>query len=117
MMSLTTRSRLANWTAVLLLLVFFTTRIHNLLVLPVFLDEASHITRAQYVWQDKPLLLLETGKALAPYMIALFWPFQGQIFIGRFVVILLGLIGLAACYAVGKALYSRQAGLLAMLMW
>src|SRR5258705_8214947 len=117
MMHFTARSRFANWTAVLLLLVFFFTRIHNLLVLPVFLDEASHITRAQYVWQDKPLYLLETGKVLAPYMMALFWPFHGQIFIGRFVIILLGLIGLAACYGVGKMLYSRQAGLLAMLLW
>ncbi|MEP7284307.1 MAG: glycosyltransferase family 39 protein [Chloroflexota bacterium] len=103
--------------AAALLFIFFLTRIHNLLALPIFLDEASHITRAQYVWQDKPLYLLSTGKVLAPYLMAIFWPFQGPVFLGRFVVILLGLIGIAACYAIGRELYSRQAGLLAMVLW
>src|SRR5262249_13871635 len=109
--------RLSTWAAVLLLFVFFLTRIHNLLALPVFLDEASHITRAQFVWQDKPLYLLTTGKALAPYLTALFWPFVGQVFIGRYAVILIELSGIASCYAVGRDLYSRNAGLLGMALW
>src|SRR5437763_934797 len=110
-------SRLSAWAAVFLLLIYSFTRIHNLLALPVFLDEASHITRAQFVWQDKPLYLLTTGKALAPYLMALFWPFTGQIFIGRYVVILLELVGIASCYAVGRDLHSRNAGLLGMALW
>src|SRR5258707_2751829 len=94
-------SRLAAWAAVVLLVIYFFTRIHNLLALPVFLDEASHITRAQYVRQDKPLYLLTTGKALAPYLMALFSPFVGQVFIGRYVLSLLRLVGIASCYVIG----------------
>ncbi len=105
------------WIAVVFLLVFWFSRLHNLLILPTFLDEASHITRAQWVWQGRPLYLLETGKALAPYLAALFWPFTAPVFIGRYVVVLLGAIGLASVYAVGRQLHSRQAGLLAMLLW
>jgi len=114
---LTVRARAWSWGAVLCLLIFWISRTHNLLVLPTFLDEASHITRAQWVWQGRPFYLLETGKALAPYLAALFWPFTAPMFIGRYVVVLLGAIGLAAVYAVGRELHSRQAGLLAMALW
>src|SRR5437667_5996816 len=93
-----------SWIAILFLFVFWLSRTHNLLILPTFLDEASHITRAQWVWQGRPLYLLETGKALAPYLAALFWPFTAPLFIGRYVVVLLEAIGLAAVYAVGREL-------------
>ncbi len=110
-------ARAWTWGAVLLLLIFWVSRLHNLLALPIFLDEASHITRAQWVWEGRPLYLLETGKALAPYLAAVFWPFAGAPFIGRFVVVLVGAIGLASVYAVGRELHSRQAGVLAMALW
>ena len=55
-----------SWIAILFLFVFWLSRTHNLLILPTFLDEASHITRAQWVWQGRPLYLLETGKAPYP---------------------------------------------------
>src|SRR3954470_10124073 len=108
------KRRASSWIAVFFLLVFWFSRTHNLLILPMFLDEASHLTRAQGVWQGRPLYLLETGKALAPYLAALFWPFTAPLFIGRYVVVLLEAIGLASVYAVGRELHSRQAGLLAM---
>src|SRR5260221_11617553 len=113
----TIKSRFSFYAPVLLLLLYWVSRMYHLLVLPVFLDEASHITRAQWVWQDQPLYLLTTGKVLAPYLMAVFWPFQGEIFIGRYIVVLIALIGIAACYAVGRELHSRQAGLLAMALW
>jgi hypothetical protein len=102
---------------VLLLLLFWASRLHEVLRLPLFLDEASHLTRAQWVWEGQPWYLLETGKALAPYLSAAFWPFAAAPFIGRVVVVLLGLIGMAAAYAVGRALHSREAGLLTMGLW
>lgn len=87
------------------------------MTLPLFLDEASHLTRAQWVWEGKPLYLLETGKALAPYLAAALWPFVGAPFLGRVVVVLLGLIGLAAAYAVGRDLHSPRVGWLTALLW
>jgi 4-amino-4-deoxy-L-arabinose transferase-like glycosyltransferase len=113
----TSKRHAAAWVAVLFLFIFWLSRTHNLLTLPTFLDEASHLTRAQWVWQGRPFYLLETGKALAPYLAALFWPFTAPVFIGRYVVVLLGAIGLASVYAVGRELHSRQAGLLAMTLW
>ncbi|HVO41050.1 MAG TPA: glycosyltransferase family 39 protein [Aggregatilineales bacterium] len=111
------RPRLASGIAVALLLIYFATRLYHLMALPFFLDEASHLTRAQMVWQGQPLYLLETGKALAPYLAALCWPFAGAPFIGRLMVVLLGAIGLASAYAVGRDLHSRRAGLLVMALW
>src|SRR5215468_1255312 len=98
------------WIAVGLLLVFWISRVHNLLALPLFLDESSHLTRSQWVWQGRPLYLLETGKMLAPYLAALFWPFSAAPFIGRYVVVMLGSIGIASAYGVGRELHSRSAG-------
>ena len=106
---------LASYTAVLL--AFWGSRLHNLLTLPLFLDEATHLTRAQAVWQGKPFDLLLTGKAFVPYLAALFDPFSAAPFIGRFVVVLIGLVGIASACALGRALYSREAGLLAGTLW
>lgn len=112
-----TRHRAWLWAATILLVLFFLSRLYHLMILPLFLDEASHITRAQWVWQGKPFYLLETGKALAPYVAAIFWPFTAAPFIGRFVVVLFGAIGLASAYAVGRELHSRNVGLLCMAFW
>lgn len=100
-----------------LLLWYWITRTHALLTLPLFLDEGSHLYRAQMVWEGSPLYLLETGKALAPYLAAFFDPYHGTMFIGRYVVILLGVIGLGSAYGVGRALHSRAAGLVVMVLW
>src|SRR5579859_6022362 len=96
------RSRLSLWLPILVLLIYAVLRLYHLMTLPIFLDEASHITRAQWVWQGKPLYTLTTGKALAPYVMSIFWPFVAGPFIGRYVVVLFGLIGISACYAVGR---------------
>lgn len=103
--------------ATLILLAFFITRLHGLLTMPLFMDEATHITRSQAVWQGKPFDLLLTGKALTPYFAALFYPFDGAIWIGRYVVVLVGGIGIAAVMVLARALHSRSAGILAGILW
>jgi 4-amino-4-deoxy-L-arabinose transferase-like glycosyltransferase len=105
------------WLAAFCLLLFWISRTYNLLTLPLFLDEATHLTRAQWVWEGRPFYLLETGKALAPYVAALFWPYTAAPFIGRYIVVLFGALGLASAFAVGRELHSRQAGLLGMALW
>lgn len=102
---------------VVLLIAFWLSRLHELLLLPLFLDEASHLTRAQWVWEGRPLYLLETGKALAPYLSALLNPYNAAPFVGRIVVVLISAVGLAAAYAVGRMLHSRLVGLLTMILW
>jgi hypothetical protein len=107
----------AFWLAALLLGLFWLSRTHSLLSLPLFLDEASHLYRAQLVWEGRPFFLLETGKALAPYLAALFNPYHAAPFVGRYVVILVGAVGLASAYGVGRRLHSDTLGLAAMLLW
>jgi 4-amino-4-deoxy-L-arabinose transferase-like glycosyltransferase len=109
--------RLFVFGAALLLILYFVTRLHGLLTLPLFMDEATHITRSQAVWQGHPLDLLLTGKSLGPYFAALFYPFSGAAWIGRYVVVLLGGVGIASTIALGRAIHSRAAGLLAGLLW
>src|SRR5258708_35992609 len=92
----TVNSRFSFYAPVLLLLLYWVSRMYHLLILPVFLDEASHITRAQWVWQDQRLCLLSTGEALAPYLVAGFWPFHGWPFIGRCGELSLGAGGISA---------------------
>jgi 4-amino-4-deoxy-L-arabinose transferase-like glycosyltransferase len=101
----------------LILLGYFITRMVGLLTLPLFMDEATHLTRAQAVWQGKPLDLLVTGKAFTNYLAALFYPFEGAIWIGRYVVVLIGGIGIASGIALARALYSRVAGIVAGVLW
>jgi hypothetical protein len=69
------------------------------------------------VWEGQPFYLLETGKALAPYLTAALWPYEGVTLLGRIVVVLLGMIGLAAAYAVGRELHSPRVGVLTMVLW
>lgn len=109
------RTWIALCTGVLLL--FWLSRLHHLLTLPLFMDEATHLTRAQAVWQGKPFELLLTGKALGPYLAAAFYPFFGAPWLGRFVIVLVGSIGIAAVMALGRALHSRQVGLLSGVLW
>ncbi|MHB8629835.1 MAG: ArnT family glycosyltransferase [Aggregatilineales bacterium] len=102
---------------VILLLAFFVTRMYHLLALPLFMDEATHLTRAQAAWQGHPFDLLLTGKAFAPYLAAIFNPFVGAPFIGRYVVVAIGAIGLASAIGLGRALHSRVAGVLTGALW
>jgi len=81
------------------------------------MDEATHLTRAQASWQGHPFDLLLSGKALAPYLAALFDPFVGAPFIGRYVVVAIGAIGLTSALGLGRALHSAAAGVLVGLLW
>ncbi len=109
--------RVFLFAVVLLFLLFFATRLHGLLALPLFMDEATHLTRSQAVWQGKPLELLLTGKALGPYLAALLDPFNAAPFVGRFAVLLISLIGVASVAALARMLQSRAAGLVAAALW
>jgi hypothetical protein len=102
---------------VTLLIVYIATRLHHLLVLPIFIDEALHLTRSQMVLQGHPFEPLLNSKALALYVASLFDPFVNAPFVGRAAVVLIGLIGLSSAMALGRVLHSRAAGLIAGTIW
>lgn len=98
----------------LLLLIAFGIRAHLVEAIPPFNDESLHVRRAENVFSDR-------DTALTPYKtLVYFWvgAFQPErlhaIFIGRTVIGLFALLGLAGTYALGRLLFSRWAGSLAL---
>jgi len=110
--------RLTRWPEILLLLLFFTTRLIALDALPLHNDEGLHLTRAVEVWNGHPFYDIEDGKVINVWVIALFYPRVDPVFTGRIATVFVGLIGLAGGIALGRLASGRRAGgLLAGLLW
>ncbi|MBX3080431.1 MAG: glycosyltransferase family 39 protein [Anaerolineae bacterium] len=105
------------WLFVLCLLGYFLMRLPNLLALPAHVDEGDSLLWAQLAQQGHPLRMVEKGKVLIMAFTALIGPFSGGLFVARFMVLLTGVVGLAAIYACARKMHSPQAGLLAALLW
>ncbi len=105
-----------GWLIVLLLLIALFVRIHHITALPPFNDESLHIRRAEIVWSLEDLnISLKPGKLLTYYWMGLFGADRLHgIFVGRTVVGLFSLLGLAGTYAVGRRLFGTWGGILAL---
>ncbi|MBN1122881.1 MAG: glycosyltransferase family 39 protein, partial [Anaerolineae bacterium] len=104
--------------ALLILLGSATIRIVRLDDTPLYLDEATHVMRAeQVVTQGDIYAGIVADKALFPMVLAIFKPLgpEGP-FLGRMISVWAGLIGVAGCIALGKSLGSTRVGLLAGLI-
>lgn len=102
---------------ILLLLLFWLTRQTALEALPLHNDEGLHLTRALEVWQGHPFWEIRDGKIINHWLIALFYPQQEPVFMGRIATIFTGMIGLAAALALGQCLSGGWGALLAGLLW
>jgi 4-amino-4-deoxy-L-arabinose transferase-like glycosyltransferase len=105
------------WLMVACLLAYWLMRLPNLLALPAHTDEGEYLLWAQWAWQGDPLHMLEQGKVLIIASTALLNPFTGGLFIARYLVLLSGIVGMAAIFAAGRKLHLPQTGLLAVLLW
>lgn len=86
--------------------------------LPLHNDEGLHLTRAVEVWNLHPFYDIEDGKVVGVWAIALFYPQNAPVFVGRIATVFVGLIGLAAGIALGRLASGRHAGgWLAGLFW
>jgi len=106
------------WLLVLLLLVAFFVRAHQINALPPFNDESHHIRRAEMVWsfQDADLSFT-VGKLLTYYWLGIFHPERlDAVHVARSATALFALLGLAAAYALGRWMFGAWAGLLAVYM-
>lgn len=112
-----TASRLAG--VVALLLIAFAVRAHAALAMPIFNDESLHIGRAQIVWTfDSPATSFTAGKLLGYYWLGAFgFDRLDALHGGRLVFALAVLLGAAATYRVGRALFGHAVGLLALLFY
>jgi 4-amino-4-deoxy-L-arabinose transferase-like glycosyltransferase len=99
----------------MLLLLYFATRLFRLTLLPMFVDEAFHMGWALQMAQEG--LLAESGdsgKFLVIWLMSLVLPFFGDhvLWLGRFISISFGLLGLVGCYVLGRRLFDRRVGLI-----
>src|SRR5690606_175379 len=118
-LTLTRQSRLSLAAVVALLLIVFAVRAHNALAMPIFNDESLHIGRAQIVWTfDSPATSFTAGKLLGYYWLGAFgFDRLDALHGGRLVFALAVLLGAAATYRVGRALFGHAVGLLALLFY
>lgn len=99
--------------------VFLFWRVHLIDVnMPYFIDELNHINRARIVWTFEDLHVSTTpGKFLLYYYLGLFdIPPNLPGWIARTATTILTLIGAAGTYALARTLFSRNAGLLALVL-
>jgi hypothetical protein len=94
-------------------------RLYNLRLLPIFLDETTHIQWSLNIWHahgkeifgalNEPLA---DGKLLHILLLSLVSPWAPDPLLGsRLISVLAGTVSLWSCYAIGKRLYGVQAGL------
>jgi hypothetical protein len=82
----------------LLLLVFWGSRIAQLDALPLHVDEGIHIRTALMVYEGDPLWRVSNGKIIGHWPIALFQPQQATAFVSRMATVFVSILGLAAGY-------------------
>ncbi len=100
-----------------LLITYFFMRLHNVLALPLFMDEGFHIRAAGAALQGD-LVAPGQGYLLHTWINALLGPQPpGAPWTARVGTILIGLAGLAALYALARGFVSRRAGFLAAALW
>lgn len=107
------RAHTARLVALLcILLGQFYLRIHNILEMPIYVDEIRHIERAAIVYKfDVNPLALSHGKLLTYYWIGLFSPqlTLNGLFVARASVALISLVTGAALAAIARDLFGRRA--------
>ncbi len=107
-----------QWLEILILLVFFGSRVTALDALPLHNDEGLHLSRAVEVWNLHPFFDIEDGKVAGVWLIALFYPQSAPVFAGRIATVFVGLVGCAAGMALARrASQRRGAGFVAGLIW
>lgn len=100
-----------------LLLLLFTTRLHNLTALPLHNDEGLHLTRARAVWDGFPFWDISDGKIINHWLIAAFYPQNAPDFVARVPTIFVAVIGAAAGYALVRHVFGGRAALWGVLLW
>jgi hypothetical protein len=100
-----------------LLLLYLLTRLPGLDVLPLHNDEGLHLTRAVEVWNGHPFWAISDGKIINHWPIAALDPRHAPLYAGRLPTLLVGLLGLAAGYALTRRLAGETGAVLAAALW
>ncbi len=96
------------------MLMFLWMRLHQLDEIPLFIDEAIAVERADDVLDGIYLQHASQGKFLQPYLYLLFQAQQGAWFVARAVALLMTCLGMAAGLAIARCYGGFQAAALAI---
>lgn len=104
---------------VVLLGLYFTTRLINLTLLPVFTDEATYIQFAQAIGQDLfAPLRIGVSKFTHTWLAAAFLVLPGDpLRSTRWTSVFAGGLSLLGIYFIGRQIYSRRVGIIAALLY
>jgi hypothetical protein len=103
-----------------LLILYFTSRLYHLANFPMFADEGLHIWRAIVVTREGLFAeILRLGKFLTIWIMSIFVPFSSDhlLWMGRFISVVFGALGLVGCYLLGKRLFNHRVGLMVALLY
>lgn len=102
---------------VILLIIFWLSRIDGLETLPLHNDEGLHLTRAVEVWNLHPFWEIRDGKIINHWAIALLYPQTAPVFAGRIATVFISMIGLASGYALVRRRFGINSVTLACALW
>jgi 4-amino-4-deoxy-L-arabinose transferase-like glycosyltransferase len=103
---------------VALLLLYAFTRLHRLLAMPLFVDESFHIETAQRALKGQVLASASHGRFMRVWLNAFLGPDPPAAgWMARAGTVLVGLVGVAAFYALARAVISPRAGVIAAVLW
>ena len=102
---------------ILLLILFWLSRLPGLEALPLHNDEGLHLSRAIEVWNLHPFWEIRDGKIINHWAIALFYPRNAPVFAGRIATVFVSMIGLAAGYALVRRRFGVTPAILACTLW
>jgi 4-amino-4-deoxy-L-arabinose transferase-like glycosyltransferase len=100
-----------------LLVFLWLTRIIALDVFPFHVDEGIHIRWAIEVWNGHPFWNISDAKIIAHWPIAALYPQNAPTFVARMPTVLIGMVGLAAGYALVRRLFGVRAAILVGVLW
>jgi 4-amino-4-deoxy-L-arabinose transferase-like glycosyltransferase len=104
-------TRKDKWGLIGLSVLFLSSRLFNLLLFPIFADEAIYIHWSQLMWQDQELTLLSLVDGKQPlymlFLIPLLRIFRNPLFAGRFLSIVFGFFTLLGIWFLGRKIFGR----------
>ncbi len=106
------------WTLLLIAVVFFALRLYNLLLIPIFADEAIYIRWSQLILKGHYFIPLSDGKT--PLFMWLLTPFlkliNDPLLAGRLLSVLTGFATLIGVYFLTKKIFNQKTALLTIIL-
>jgi hypothetical protein len=97
------RRKQSLWLGIVLIGIFWCTRLIGIQVFPPFLDEMQHVHEAEQAFLGHPLAFVGEGRLFSIWWLTLFQPYQAEtVLVMRSAALLAVLVGFAAILGIGR---------------